>query len=379
MPGEERTESPTPQRRQELRQQGQIPRSTEIQTAAIVLAAFAGLRLAGGEMLDRLQGVTRNALGGAAGGPAGLEGLYEQATSWVGAGLVLALPLLAGLWAVGLAVASIQSGFLLSTRPLEPDLGRLNPLKGFGRMFSPAALVELAKACIKLGIVGWGMWLLLQERAGDLVALSHSSVPGGAGLVADLGLELGTRSALLFAVLAAIDYGYQRWTYERRIRMTKQEVRDSLKQTEGDPRVKARIREMGRRYARSRMLQQVPRATVVVVNPVHLAVALMYRPGETEAPAVVAKGQRLMAQRIREIAARHRVPVIEHPPLAWALHRGAEVGDRIPAALYQAVAEVLAFVFSTGPGRAATVFHPREPVPETRLRAMREHPEEEEG
>lgn len=352
MSGQERTEAPTPQRRQELRQQGRVPRSVEVQNAAALLGAFLGFGIFWQQVLPLLRTVARDSFASLDRGELGPAELSGLAASWGVTFFRITLPVFATVWAAGMFAAFVQTGFLVTEGPLQPDLDRINPLKGLQRLFSPTALVELAKAVLKLGIVGFLAWSLVEARLGQFLTLPQLTLAASVALWGELALDVGIKSALCMLAVAGLDYGYQRWSFERQVRMTRQEVRESLRQTEGDPQVRARLRAQARRYARGRMLQAVPSATVVVTNPVHLAVALAYRPGEMAAPRVVAKGERLLAQRIRAVAQEHRVPVVENPPLAWALHRGAQVGDYIPTALYQAVAEVLAFVLSLGASAA---------------------------
>ena len=346
MAGQERTEAPTPRRRQEVREQGRAPRSAEVQTATALLMGFLGLRLFGLAAVDGLVGLTRDSFAHLSRTDLTVGSVEELGARWTGMALEGMLPVLGLIMAGGVSVGLLQTGFLISGQAVKPDMSRLNPAKNLQRLFSGRALMELAKAAIKVALVCFVVWRLIEDRREQMLLLSQFPLAQAAGAIGSMALDIGLQSALVFLAIAAVDYGYQRWTFERDLRMTKQEVRESLRQTEGDPRMRARMREQARRYARGRMLQSVPMATVVITNPVHLAVALEYRAEEMKAPRIAAKGERLLAERIRDIAREHRVPIVENPPLAWALHRGTEVGDYIPAALYKAVAEVLAFVFS---------------------------------
>lgn len=261
-----------------------------------------------------------------------------------GAGLLLP-PVCAGLVGATL-VGLLQTGGLVTAKPLEPQLDRLNPLRTLQRLFSLRSLVELVKVVLKLGAVTVVVWGVLRSTLVHLPPIA----PSPEGLIGWIGSSLydvGLRGALVLTMIGAFDYLYQWFDYERSLRMTKQELKEDLRETEGDPLVRARQRRRQRELARARMLRDVARATVVVTNPVHLAVALRYAPREAPAPVVVAKGARRMAERIREIADRHRVPVVENAPLAQALYRSVPVGRMIPPALYYAVAEVLALLYRT--------------------------------
>ncbi len=255
----------------------------------------------------------------------------------------LAVMVAAALGAV--AVNYLQVGFLFTSHPLKPDMNRINPVAGATRLFSPRALFELAKSMMKLLIVGWIAYKTLQSGYGLIIqapAMAPLDMIGGVG---GMLLQLGWRCAMALLVLAALDYGYQRYDYEKNLRMTREEVRQEMKQMEGDPTVRGRIRQRQREMARSRMMQEVPKADVVITNPTTYAVAVRYETEGMSAPVVVAKGQRLVAQRIREIAVANGVPIVENKPLAQSLFRQVEIGQEVPSQFYEGIAEVLAFVY----------------------------------
>jgi flagellar biosynthetic protein FlhB len=212
-------------------------------------------------------------------------------------------------------------------------------------MASGVALGEVVKALVKVGVIGFVLYRVVMDRAPELGGLFFTPVGQGASSLALLGLEMGIKGGGAFLVLASLDYLWQRRRYEVSLRMTRQELKEELKQTEGDPRLKARIRQVQRQWASRRMMHAVPQADVVITNPVHYAVALRYKAETMRAPQLVAKGRDLLAERIKELARQHGIPVVQNPPLAQALYRSVEVGMEIPAALYQAVAEVLAYVY----------------------------------
>lgn len=341
---EERTEAATPRRREELRRRGQVARSPDLVSAAVLLAGLLALRFMGEELLrqtaDLSQQLWRD-LHQPDLTPATVGRLSGLLVPW----LVQVLgPLMAVLAAVGLLANLVQTGLLITWSPLAPDLNRINPVQGLRRLLSWRALVDLVRATLKLAVVSLVVYQTLRGRLEVLLLLPLQPLGSSLAQVWGLAWNLLLAAAGALLALAVLDYGYQRWSYERSIRMTREEVREELKQTEGHPLIRQRIRQLQRAVARRRMMAAVPRAQVVITNPVHLAVALQYLLGQMRAPRVVAKGERLLAEQIKQVARAHGVPVVENPPLAQALYRTVEVGQEIPPALYQAVAEVLAFI-----------------------------------
>lgn len=270
-------------------------------------------------------------------------GLVTQWSQYI---LFAIVPLGVALMIAGVASGAIQTGFLISLKAATPDIKKVNPMAGLKRLFSSRSLVELGKAIFKVGLVILLTWRLFDGRQDQILTMSQLPPLKAAEMLFSFVLDLGIQTAVVFFAIAGMDYLYQRWMNEKQLRMSKQDVKESIKQTEGDPQMRARLRQQARSYAKGRQLTSVPEATVVITNPTHLAIALQFEPGESEAPRVVAKGERMLAQRIKRIAEENKVPVVENRSLAWALHRGAEVGDFVPPQLYKAVAEVLAFVFS---------------------------------
>lgn len=339
----ERTESPTPRRLEKAREEGQIARSQELSTFIVLLAGFGGVWLMGAGLWERMTGVMKGGLqfhSGPAADPQSmvltLHALFENA-------LLGLLPLLLLLLLAALAAPMLLNGWMIS--PLKFDPARLNPLSGLGRIFSLHGLVELAKAVAKALIVGSvAAWVIWSHRE-EMLTLAARSLEGGSTLMASLlGSSLLTVICAM-VLIAAIDVPYQLWSHHKKLRMTKEEVRKESKESDGDPHVKARIRSIQREAARRRMMDEVPKADVIVTNPTHYAVALRYQSDKMRAPRVVARGTHLLAQRIRELAEQHDVPVLEAPPLARALYHHTELGDEIPESLYTTVAELLAYVF----------------------------------
>ena len=339
-----KTEPATPRKKQEARKRGQVARSSELTGALILLAVLLFFRYAGFNLLAGLGEEARAWWGNLA--PRELAiGSVTVGGLGVLLRILLALaPLLLVLVAVAIGANIAQFGVLFTTRTLTFKPEHLNPVEGFKRVFSQRTFYELAKALLKLLLIGWVVYATLKGSFQSLILESVQPIPAALATAADLTWRMGIRIVLILIALAILDFLYQRYAYERSLRMTRQEVKDEYKQTEGDPLVKARIRQLQREASRRRMISEIPKADVVITNPVHLAVAIRYDLGSSRAPTVVAKGARLLAERIKELARQHRVPMYEDPPLAQALF-ALRVGAELPPALYQTVAHVLAYVY----------------------------------
>ncbi|NMB46794.1 MAG: flagellar biosynthesis protein FlhB [Firmicutes bacterium] len=341
-----KTEPATPRRREEAREKGQVAKSQEFNTALILLAMSGLLAINGQWALGRMIGFTREVIGsGLAGVEFSLGGMQALQARAVLCILTVAGPVMALALTVGLLGQLLQVGFNITGEPLKPQLSRMNPIEGAKRIFSKRALVELLKACLKIGIVAYVTYAAVRGDIRRLPSLLWMEPVQAAAFTSTLMGRIGLWIGASLLAVAAADYLYQRWEYEESIKMSIQDVKDELKQTEGDPYIRSAIRARQRQLAQSRMMQAVPTADVVITNPTHVAVALKYDAGSMTAPIVVAKGAGFVAARIREIAADNDVPIVENPPLARTLHDAVQVGREIPAELYQAVAEVLAYVY----------------------------------
>jgi len=341
----ERTEAPTARRRAEYRRKGQIARSPELAPSLTLLTVIMVLGVYGATMFESLAGMMRTTFQAPTAVDWTIGGITRGAWHIELAVARLVLPPLLAALAVGLVVNFSQTGLLFTTYTLEPRLDRLNPVTGFRRIFSIRGALETSKALLKLSIIGFVTYQILSGSYFRLVGMMGSGVQPVIRLLTATGQDIAVRVAVLMVLLAGLDYLYQRWSFERSIRMTKQEVLEELISMEGQPIIKGRRKKEQRRLAIQRMMARVPRSDVVVTNPTHLAIALEYKASVMAAPIVTAKGQRLIAERIIKIARANGVPVIQNIPLAHALYDGVEIGEMIPAALYQAVAEVLAFVY----------------------------------
>ncbi|NMB11092.1 MAG: flagellar biosynthesis protein FlhB [Firmicutes bacterium] len=341
-----KTEPATPRRREEARKKGRVAKSQELNTALVLLGISGLLTVSGEWALRQMVAFMQQVIGGGLAGVdfslGGLQALQGQAVLCI---LMVAGPVMGFALVLGLMGQLLQVGFNITAEPLKPQLSRMNPVEGAKRIFSKRALMELGKACLKIGIVTYVAYVALRNDIGKLPSLLWmepvQAIAYASKLVGKMGLWIG--ACLL--IVAAIDYLYQRWEYEDSIKMSIQDIKDELKQTEGDPQIRSVIRARQRQLARSRMMQAVPTADVVITNPTHVAVALKYDAKSMAAPIVVAKGAELLAARIREIASENDIPIVENPPLARTLYEATQVGREIPADLYQAVAEVLAYVY----------------------------------
>jgi flagellar biosynthetic protein FlhB len=262
---------------------------------------------------------------------------------------IFCFKLIGPVMAVGFAASMVggvaQVGFLASGYPLKPDLNKLNPIAGLGRIFSLRGGVELLKSLLKVTIIGYLVYSSIRSGYPGLASAIEMPLPEVLAMLLLVLWKMAIRVAVALFVFSAFDYLYMRYMFERQIMMTKEEVKQEYKQTEGDPLLRARIRQRMRELARRRMMQEVPKADVVITNPTEVAVALRYEPKEMSAPRLVAKGQRLIADKIREIARSAGVPIVQNPALAWTIHKTVEVGAEIPEGLYKAVAEVIAYVY----------------------------------
>ncbi len=341
----EKTESATPRRLQKAREEGQIVRSRELSTFALLAAGFFGVWGMSGSMGEHLQGMLRAAF------TFDHASVFETRRMMIGAGaasregLYALLPVLAFTGAAALLAPMALGGWQLSSKGLEPKFNRLNPIEGLGKIFSINGPVQLGLSLAKTLVVGCIGGSALWNRREEILALATQPLQLAlANTVHLIAVCCGMTVAGMF-VVAALDVPYQLWQFHKKLRMTKEEVKREHRESEGDPHVKGRIRQQQRAIARRRMMSQVPKADVVVTNPTHFAVALQYADGEMRAPKVVAKGVNLVAARIREIAAENNVPLLEAPPLARALYHNVDLNREIPGPLYGAVAEVLAWVY----------------------------------
>ena len=342
---QEKTEKATPKRRSEARQKGQVARSREVSSVAVLGVALILFYFAGAWLIDQLGREVSTSIGGIATRARQDADMASWALQAGWGYLRLILPIMGAVALAAILVNLLQVGFLFSAEPVMPKLSRIDPLKGAQRLLSRQSLAELLKSLGKIAVVGWVAYLTLKGEMENLPPLVDMSCGQISVYLGNTMVKVMVRGFWVMLVLALLDYGYQKWEYEKNLMMSKQELKEEYRQTEGDPLIRGRIRSIQRAMARRRMMAEVPKADVVITNPEHVAVALRYDAKAMAAPTVVAKGANLLAQRIKAVAMEHRVPLVEDKPLAQNLYRLVDVGKEIPAALYRAVAAILAHVY----------------------------------
>ena len=347
--GGEKTEEPTAKKRADARKKGQVGRSQEINSAFVLLVGFFGLKLLWDSIYFSIASYTTYVFSNLN------QTIDTQNILRIFIGIVIVLaktafPIMIFIMLIGLAVNFFQVGLNFNTESIEFKLDKLNPINGFGRIFSKRSLVELVKSFFKIIVIGFFLYRFIHEQILAMPQFMFFDLTTSLALVAEIIFQMAFIVIGVITIMAFMDYGYQKWQTTQDLKMTKQEVKDEMKQTEGDPQIKGKIRQKQRQMAMARMMKEVPKADVIITNPTHYAVALSYEQGMI-APTVIAKGQDLVAQRIKEIGREARVPIVENKPLARALFSAVEIGGSVPQELYQAVAEVLAYVYRLKHGR----------------------------
>lgn len=345
---EEKTEPGSPKKRREAREKGQVPKSRELVTAVLLIITFWAMKTFSSWMLGDLIEEVKLGLTF----PKDLESFFT--TSGITkfyiqkalAFMKILAPVLGFGVLVSLVVNYVQVGVIFTAKPIIPSFNKMNPIEGFKRIFSRQAFVEFLKSNFKIMLIGYFIYSYLFKNYAIIPDLMNMDVRQTAAYIGDMLYNIGIRAGSVLFILAIFDYGFQVWEHERNLKMTKQEVKDEYKQTEGNPQIKGRIREKQRQMAMRRMMSEVPKADVVITNPTHFAIAVKYDPVKSESPTVLAKGKDLIAKQIREKAKEHNIPLVENPPLAQTLYKTVEIGQNIPSDLYKAVAEVLAYVYN---------------------------------
>lgn len=341
----EKTEAASPKRLEQAREEGDVPRSREVATFTVLMASGCCLWFAGDAIVRRLTAVMVSGLTLDREQILNPDAMMLRIGYDVGSVLLTCLPYAAAIMLVALASPVLVGGWLFSSKAFTPNFGKLNPIRGLGNMFSKNALVELLKAIAKTLVVGVVAWMVMQHQKDAVLGLSVESLRAGSAHLISLLITAFLLIVGALGLIAAIDGPYQMWHYANKMKMSLQEVKQEAKESDGNPQIKAKIRQMQHEMSRRRMMADVPTADVVVTNPTHYAVALKYGENSRGAPQVVAKGIDEVAAKIRELAGEHKVAILEAPALARALYKHTDIGDEIPEALYGAVAEVLAYVF----------------------------------
>ena len=339
----EKTEEPTSKRKSDARNKGQVARSQEISAAFVLLSGFWALKVLGGSVYDNIVGYTVYVFSHLD------QGVDTESVMHIFLGILLilaktAMPIMFIIMCVGLVVNIFQVGLHYSTEPIGFKLDNLNPINGFGRIFSKQALVELVKSIFKIVIIGFFIYTYLKDEILQMPKLMYMDLSASLSEISKVIFSLAFQVCMVIFVMAIMDYVYQRWQHNQSLKMSKDEVKEEFKQQEGDPQIKGKIKQKQRQMAMQRMMREVPKADVIVTNPTHFAVALRYKRG-MKAPLVVAKGQDLVAQKIKAVARAAGVTIVENRPLARALYASVEIGDAVPQELYKSVAEVLAYVY----------------------------------
>ncbi|RKX25687.1 MAG: flagellar biosynthesis protein FlhB [Candidatus Zixiibacteriota bacterium] len=342
---QERTEKATPKRREKSREKGQVAKSQDLNAAAIIVLGFTALFLLGPQLVGNILQMMRYTMANAATIASFDVTFYKVFTDNIENFMSTMMPMFMVMVVVGAGINIAQVGFKITPKAIEPKFEKVNVISGLKKLFSMRSAVQLVRDPLKLVIVGLVGFLAIRSEFEDFFLLPDLSVAQLGTRLSILVLTIALKIGGAILVIAILDYMYQRYEHEKSIKMTKQDVRDEYKDSEGSPQTKSRVRQIQREMSRKRMMTEIPTADVVVTNPTHIAVALKYDPNEMDAPTVIAKGQRLIAQKIKEIARKHGIPIIEDKPLARSLFKMCEIGQIVPANLYRAVAEILAHIY----------------------------------
>jgi flagellar biosynthetic protein FlhB len=342
---QEKTEQATPRKRSEARKKGKVGKSREIPSVAVLLAGLSTLYLFGAYIYNHIKSLMQDTFTMIAAPNLGLSEFLVLGNIVIERFIVVVLPVMIAVFVTAVLSNVLQIGWLLSWESLKPDLSKISPIKGIQKLFSKQTLMELFKSVAKLVVVGVIAYVTIKGEMDRLPSLADLEVQAILLYVLKIAFKIFIRVSIAMIFLAVLDYGFQKWQYEHQLKMTKQEVKEEFKRTEGDPLVKSRIKKIQYEMAKRRMMQEVPKADVVVTNPVHLAIALQYETAEMSAPTVLAKGAGGVAERIKTLAKEHHIPIVENRELAQNLYKMVEIGNEIPSTLYQAVAEVLAYVY----------------------------------
>jgi len=341
----EKTEEPTPHKLREARKKGQVAKSKDLTTAFLLLISFYVLKSSAQHVWDQLTYVSKVAF----------EQIPLEFSATIAGHLLMMMlkvfgtavaPLFAANVLVAVILESLQTGFLFSLDPITPDLNKLNPIEGAKKFFSLKQYVELVKSVLKMTIVVSIIYFAIRDEFYMVILAQQLTLWQVMSFTGHLVMKVVTRVGVFYLIIAIFDYMYQRYEHIKGLRMSKKEIKDEYKRLEGDPMVKQRQRDAARQMAQGRQMGAVPDSDVIVTNPIHVAIAIKYDLNSMRAPIILAKGKRLVAAQIKELAEEHRVPIVENPPLARGLYNVVEVGGEVPAIYYKAVAEILAFVYN---------------------------------
>lgn len=353
MATEEKTEQATPRRRQKAREEGQVAQSKDLTGAVSLAAAIAVYKFAGSGIGRSIAATTECHFADANSVAFTADALSHQAFAWLGLVAGAVMPVALAALAAGMTANLIQTGFIFATKRISPTADKLNPINGLKRIFSLNGLVEAAKGLLKVAIVAFIAWGTLSAHQTELLNLQRMALPQALAVVSAIVFQFAIRYCLALLVIGGADYAYQRWQHEKQLRMSRYELKRELREAEGDPQIRAQRRRQARALLQQGISHQMPQADVVVTNPTHLAVALLYKDGQMSAPLVVAKGKGDIAARIKNLARAYAIPIVEEPTTARALYESTRLGEFVPPVLYQAVADVLAGVYGAAAERRA--------------------------
>ena len=342
---EDKTEKATPKKKEEARKKGDVAKSKELPSVAVLLAGLITLTVFGSYMYTHIQTIMRASFSLPISKDLNIPEFMVFAEKMITLFILTLSPLLAAIFITAVLSNIMQVGFMLSGESIKPKLSKLDPIKGFGRLFSKQSFMELFKSLLKLAIVGGVGYLTVKAEMKNVHLLGDMEFNSIIAYVLLTIFKIFIRCTLAMILLVVIDYAFQKWEFEKKLKMSKKEVKDEFKRTEGDPLIKSRIRSIQMQMARKRMMQEVPKADVVITNPTSLALALKYDSSVMGAPKLLAKGAGEIAKRIRELAEKHDIPVVENKELAQSIYSLVEIGQEIPPTLYEAVAEVLAYIY----------------------------------
>ncbi|TCO79931.1 flagellar biosynthesis protein FlhB [Marinisporobacter balticus] len=343
----EKTEKATPKKRKQSRDEGQVLQSKEINSAFILLVTFLVLSVMGNYIYQNFMDFTKNLFLEMKDSD-NLFTINETHKLLIQTIILIAkivVPIVGSAFIVGLICSYMQVGFLFTTKPLKPKLSKLNPINGMKKFFSMKPLVELFKSLIKISAVGYITFSYVLKQSKNIFNIMDMDILQIIGYLGKTTVNIAFRAAAMLIVLAAADYSYQKWEHEKELKMSKQEIKEEYKQMEGDPQLKSKIKEKQRQMSMGRMMQDVPKADVIITNPTHYAVAIRYDSKLEDAPVVLAKGKDLIAQKIKKVGYENDITIVENKPLTRSIYFAVDIGDYIPPDLYQAVAEVLAYVY----------------------------------
>lgn len=341
----EKTEPATAKKRQDARKKGQVAKSMDLPAAFILLFSFLSFLMFGGYMKEKIVNIFRNVYENQLTMDITAANVQVLFVDLVQQGLTILAPIFILVVLVAFLGNYAQIGFMFIGDPLMMKFSKINPIEGFKRIFSLRTVMDFLKSTMKMLIIGYVVYTTLMGEKAKLLGLGHAPLESTFSFIASVTLKLGIKIGAILIVLAIFDFIYQKYEYEKSLKMSKQDIKDEYKKSEGDPLIKGKIRAKQRQMAMQRMMQEVPKADVIITNPTHFAVALKYDSNNMQAPTVIAKGADYVALKIKEVAKKNGIMTMENKPLARAIFAQVEIGDSIPAELFQAVAEVLAYVY----------------------------------